>query len=56
MLEEVNYVTIGSNRDDIATAAGIMLTGAYMYNALDGNNRDAVENEIGTLDVCMSHP
>jgi len=40
----------------LATAAGIMLTGSYMYNALDGSNADAVENEGDTLDVCLSHP
>ena len=46
----------GTGGEALATAAGIMLTGSYMYNALDGGNADAVENEGDTLDVCLSHP
>ena len=38
------------------TASGIALSGGYIYNALDGSNADAVENEGDTLDVCLSHP
>lgn len=40
----------------LGTASGIALTGAYIFNALDGNNLDAVEQEGDTLDVCLSHP
>jgi hypothetical protein len=43
-------------REANATAAGIALSGMYIYNALDGNNADAVESELTTLDVCISHP
>jgi hypothetical protein len=32
------------------------LSGALIFNALDGFNLDAVENEIPTLDYCLSHP
>lgn len=42
--------------DMLGTASGIALTGAYIFNALDGNNLDAVEQEGDTLDVCLSHP
>ena len=38
------------------TAAGIALSGGYIFNAIDANALDAVENEIDTLDVCLSHP
>ena len=43
------------------TAAGIALSGAYIFNALAGTtnaagNLDAVEAEGATLDVCLSHP
>jgi hypothetical protein len=43
-------------REANATAGGIALSGMYIYNALDGNNSDAVESELKTLDVCISHP
>lgn len=42
--------------EPLGTAAGIALTGAYIYNALAGGNVDAVENEGKSLDVCLSHP
>jgi len=40
----------------LGTAAGIALSGGLIFNALDGQNRDAVENEGRTLDLCLSHP
>ena len=46
----------GGSRDPLGTAAGIALTGAYIFNALGGGNVDAVETEVTTLDVCLSHP
>ena len=46
----------GGAAEPLGTAAGIALTGAYIYNALAGGNVDAVENELQTLDVCLSHP
>ena len=42
--------------EQISTAVGISLTGGYIYNALQGGNADAVENEGFSLDVCLSHP
>lgn len=46
----------GGGGEKLTTAAGIGLSGGYIYNALAGGNVDAVENEIATLDVCLSHP
>lgn len=46
----------GGGAEPLGTAAGIALTGAYIYNSLAGGNVDAVENELLTLDVCLSHP
>ena len=48
--------TDGGSFDALGTAAGIALSGAYIYNAIAGGNVDAVENEGYTLDVCLSHP
>ena len=46
----------GGGDVELGTAAGIAITGGYIFNALDGQNRDAVENEGDGLDVCLSHP
>ena len=47
----------GSKSDDPnATASGVYISGAWLYNALDGDNLDAVEQESRSLDVCLSHP
>lgn len=46
----------GGGAEALGTAAGIGLSGAYIFNALDGNNTDAVESEGDTLDVCLNHP
>jgi len=46
----------GGGGEPLGTAAGIALTGGYIYNALAGGNVDAVENEGRSLDVCLSHP
>ena len=46
----------GGGADPLGTAAGIAITGGYIYNALAGGNIDAVENEGKSLDVCLSHP
>lgn len=32
------------------------LSGMYIYNSLAGGNTDAVEDELKTLDTCISHP
>ena len=48
--------TSGGGAEALGTAAGIMLTGGYMYNALAAGNLDAVEGEADTLDVCLCHP
>lgn len=45
----------GGSGTPLTTAAGIALTGGYIYNALAGGNVDAVESELG-FDVCFSHP
>ena len=42
--------------ESLGTAAGIALTGGYIYNALALGNADAVETEADTLDVCFDHP
>lgn len=44
------------SRDPLGTSAGMALTGGYIYNALAAGNADAVEGELDTLDVCLSHP
>lgn len=31
------------------------ITGAWLFNALDGDNLDAVEQEARSLDLCLSH-
>ena len=46
----------GAGGANLSTVAAISLSGTYIFNALDGNNRDAVEYEVATLDVCASHP
>lgn len=46
----------GAGGAALETAAGIALTGSYIFNALAGGNVDAVENEASSLDVCLSHP
>ena len=42
--------------DSIATTDGVGLSGAYIFNALQADNKDAVENEKSFLDTCLSHP
>ena len=46
----------GGGPEPLGTAAGVALSGGYIYNALAGGNVDAVENEGQSLDVCLSHP
>ena len=46
----------GGSGNPLDTAAGIAISGGYIYNALAAGNLDAVETELGTLDVCISHP
>lgn len=46
----------GGGGESLGTAAGIGLSGGYIFNALAGGNVDAVENEGMTLDTCLSHP
>ena len=45
-----------SGKDPMPTTSGIAITGAFIFNGLDGHNRDAVENEYRTLDQCLTHP
>jgi len=49
-----DYSTTGAS-GALSTVAGIALSGGYIYNALAAGNTDAVENELDTLDVCLSH-
>ena len=37
------------------TAGAIGVSGGWIYNALNSSNQDAIEKEIGGLDVCLSH-
>ena len=46
----------GGRTDPIATAAGIALTGTYIYNSLAVGNTDAIDEEIKTMDSCLNHP
>ncbi len=46
----------GGGGAPLSTASGIALSGMYIYNSLAGGNVDAVEDEIKTLDTCISHP
>ena len=41
--------------DPNATASGVYISGGWLFNALDGDNLDAYEQEARTLDVCVSH-
>lgn len=45
----------GGSGSALSTAAGIGLSGGYIFNGLAGGDTDAVENEGDTLDVCTSH-
>lgn len=46
----------GGGGDALATCSGVALTGGLIYNALDGDNLDAVQEEYATLDQCLQHP
>ena len=46
----------GGGSDPIGTQSGVALSGGAIYNSLAAGNKDAVENEVDTLDVCLSHP
>ena len=41
--------------DPNSTGSGVYLSGGWLYNALDGNNLDAYENEGQGMDMCISH-
>jgi hypothetical protein len=41
---------------NLNTCSGFAKTGAQIFNGLDANNLDAVENEWITLDQCLTHP
>lgn len=45
----------GGAGEALSTAAGMALSGGYIYNGLAGGDTDAVENEGDSLDVCTSH-
>ena len=52
-----SFTTIsGVGQMNLNTAAGFAISGAQIFNALDANNLDAVENEWITLDQCLTHP
>lgn len=38
-----------------ATTGAIALSGLPIFNGLDANAKDAVENEIESMDKCLSH-
>ena len=46
----------GGGGEPLNTAAGIALSGMYIFNSLAAGNQDALEGEIRTLDKCISHP
>ena len=46
----------GGSGAALETAAGMALSGMYIYNSLAAGNKDAVEDEAKTLDSCFSHP
>jgi hypothetical protein len=46
----------GGGGSPLGTASGIALSGAQIFNGLDGNGLDAVQNEYRSLDLCLSHP
>lgn len=54
MPERTNYELVSGS--SLNTVAAIALTGGNIYNALDIENRDAVEFEATGLDTCYSHP
>ena len=56
MMSSTGYVERGDMDSNIATASGVSVSGALIYNALDGDNLDAVEQEWYTLDNCLTHP
>lgn len=39
----------------MTTQAGVAISGGSIFNGLAGGNVDAVENELDTLDNCLSH-
>jgi len=45
----------GTQTVQITTADGLALSGAYFFNGLNAESKDAVETEISTLDMCLSH-
>ena len=44
------------SKDKLGTTSGVLLSGGALYNSLAAGNKDAVENEADTLDVCLAHP
>lgn len=44
-----------SPNGDLGVVTAIGLSGSSIYNPLDSSNRDAVVNEAGGFDVCLSH-
>ena len=54
MLQRSKYEQLSRNK--LETVAAIAITGGNIYNALDIENRDAVEFEATGLDTCASHP
>lgn len=52
MQTNVDYSENGSK---MTTVAGIAKSGGSLFNGLDANNLDAVENELTSMDMCLSH-
>ena len=55
-VSEFTIAAEGQRTDPIATAAGIALTGTYIYNSLAVGNTDAIDEEIKSMDSCLNHP
>lgn len=55
MLESSDYKILG-NSENLTSITAIGLYGGNIFNVLDIENRDAVENEAQGLDTCSSHP
>ena len=45
----------GGSMSTMTTMSGLAVTGGAIFNGLAGGNVDALENEVDTLDQCLSH-
>ena len=46
----------GGGSDPLGTQIGVALSGGAIFNTLASGNTDALDNEVKSLDVCLSHP